>query len=319
VNIYVSPLALQPDGKVVVGGYSGMFRRNADGSWDPSFNPDPLFAETKVNSLVVQSDGKVLVGGYSGTVISDPDGDYYEHSYLLTRLNADGSRDPSFESAADEAGRTSLASVQAVTVQSDGKVVFGGEFTMVKGATRNRIARLNANGTLDGTYNPGSGANSRVASIALQPDGKVLIGGDFTTFNGANCNHIARLNSDGSLDTSFSVGSGANGGVSSIAVQSDGNILIGGDFTLVNGVTRPRVARLYGDGIAPSLTIARSNNSVIVSWHMSNLTFQLQQTTDLSLPNSWSSVAQPAVTNAGQTSVTVPTTIGRKFFRLKSQ
>jgi hypothetical protein len=85
------------------------------------------------------------------------------------------------------------------------------------------------------------------------------------------------------------------------------------------GVVRPYVARLYGDSGPPSVSIVRSNAFIIVSWPVSGLNFQLQETTDLSLSNCWSPVAQPAVTNARQISVTVPTTVGRKFFRLKSQ
>ena len=96
-------------------------------------------------------------------------------------------------------------------------------------------------------------------------------------------------------------------------------MLIGGDFLTVNGVVRPHVARLYGDSVAPSLNMARSNAFVIVSWPVTGLNFQLQESTELSLPNSWIPVAQPAVTNAGQISMIIPTTVGRKFFRLKSQ
>ena len=84
-------------------------------------------------------------------------------------------------------------------------------------------------------------------------------------------------------------------------------------------VVHPHIARLYGDSVAPSLSIARSNAFVIVSWPVTGLNFHLQETTDLSVPNSWSPIAQAAVTNAGQISVTVPTTVGRKFFRLKAQ
>lgn len=147
----------------------------------------------------------------------------------------------------------------------------------------------------------------------------MLIGGSFTTVNGTNRSNIARLNANGSLDSTFNPGAGAHGIVRSIVLQADGNLLIGGDSTIVNGVARPHPARLYGDSIAPSLNIARSNAFVIVSWPVTGLNFQLQENTDLSLPNSWSLVAQPAVTNAGQISMTFPTTIGRKFFRLKSQ
>jgi hypothetical protein len=106
--------------------------------------------------------------------------------------------------------------------------------------------------------------------------------------------------------------------VRSIALQSDGNVLIGGDFLTVNGVWRPHVARLYGDS-APLLTIGRANGLVILSWPVTGLNFQLQENTDLALPKSWSPVAQAAVTNGNQVSVTIPTIVGGKFFRLQAQ
>src|SRR6185369_7453984 len=112
---------------------------------------------------------------------------------------------------------------------------------------------------------------------------------------------------------------GADGWVRSIALQPDGKVLICGDFATINGVARPHVARLYGDSVAPSLNIARSNAFVIVSWPVTGLNFQLQESTNLSLPNSWSSVAQTGATNGNQVTVTVPTTTGRKFFRLQAQ
>src|SRR6185369_3000938 len=99
----------------------------------------------------------------------------------------------------------------------------------------------------------------------------------------------------------------------------DGNVLISGDFLTVNGVARPHVARLYGNSVAPSLSVARSNAFVIFSWPLTGLNFQLQETTNLSMSDFWSSVAQSAVTNTGQISVTVPTPVGRRFFRLKSE
>src|SRR5207253_1576389 len=86
---------------------------------------------------------------------------------------------------------------------------------------------------------------------ALQPDGKVVIGGPFTTVNGVSRDNIARLNADGTLDNSFLNGqTGANriGSVFDLALQLDGKLLIGGDFTIVNGVARNRVARLNADG-----------------------------------------------------------------------
>jgi hypothetical protein len=110
-----------------------------------------------------------------------------------------------------------------------------------------------AQSALDG-FDPG--ANDAVAAIAVQADGKILVGGDFTTLGGGGTgtttrNNIGRLNADGSLDTSFNPG--ANGTVIAIAVQADGKILVGGDFTTLGGggtgtTTRNHIGRLNTDG-----------------------------------------------------------------------
>src|SRR6185503_18710842 len=127
-------------------------------------------------------------------------------------------------------------------VQPDGKIVIGGQFTAVNGTSRNYIARLNADGTLDNSFNSGSGPDNAIVSLALQPDGKLLIGGFFSSVNGIPRNRIARLNTNGSLDTSFDAGSVAAGtSVRSIALQSDGKVLIGGEFAKA-------IARLNVDG-----------------------------------------------------------------------
>ena len=308
---------LQPDGKVLLGGYFSccsddtgelfpevalVRRLNSNGTADASFGAPFGQFFTQITSLALQSNGRVLACGLSPS--------------SLVRLNTNGSVDSSFDGAA-------LYNVVSTAVQGDGKLLIAGNFQSVHGTNRNGIARLYANGNLDTTFDPGTGVlptyNGGVAPIRIQSDGKILIGGNFTLFNGVNRNLIARLNANGSLDASFNPGTGADGIVRSLALQSDGRVLIGGDFTTVNGVVRPHVARLYGDSVAPSLNIARSNTFVIVSWPATGLNFQLQETADLTLPNSWFAVAQPAVTNAGQISVTVPTTVGPKFFRLKSQ
>jgi uncharacterized delta-60 repeat protein len=205
-------------------------------------------------------------------------------------------------------------------LQPDGKVLIGGPYWMLRDTNYpnfHAMARLDTDGSLDRTFNPAIGANDDVQSLAIQPDGKVLATG-YLTVNGTY-RGIARLNAAGSPDSSFNPGPGPDAEILSIALQSDGKVLIGGDFTIVNGALRPRVARLYGDSVAPSLNIARTNAFAIVSWPVTGLNFQLQENTNLSFPNSWSPVSQPAVTNAGQMSVTVPGTVGRRFFRLKSQ
>jgi len=99
---------------------------------------------------------------------------------------------------------------------------------------------------VDTTFNPGTGANGIVEQVLQQPDGKILICGNFTSFNGVNRGYVARLNNDGSVDTSFTAGPGY--WVRHMALQADGKIVIGGFFTTVEGMKRNRIARLNADG-----------------------------------------------------------------------
>jgi uncharacterized delta-60 repeat protein len=244
-------LAVQADGKVLIGGSfttvggverNGIARLNADGSLDTGFNP--LNADSTVYSLAVQADGKVLIGGEFTTV-----GGVARNR--VARLNADGSLDTGFNPLNAD------STVYSLAVQADGKVLIGGVFTTVGGVERNGIARLNANGSLDTGFNPNANlyanANRYVFSLAVQVDGKVLIGGNFDSVGGVARDGIARLNADGTLDTGFNPN--ANGGVSSLAVQADGKVLIGGDFTTVGEVARNRIARVGNDPATQSLTI----------------------------------------------------------------
>lgn len=120
---------------------------------------------------------------------------------------AEGDLDTSF-------GGASLSSingnVNALALQPDGKTVIGGEFSTVSGITRTRLARFHTDGTLDSSFIPGGGPNLHVNDLVIQPDGQILIGGGFTTVNGVSRNYIARLNPNGSLDSSFLPNSGPN-------------------------------------------------------------------------------------------------------------
>jgi uncharacterized delta-60 repeat protein len=142
--------------------------------------------------------------------------------------------------------------VHAVAISPQGKILLGGNFTRVQGVTLNHFAQLNSDGSLDKGFCPSPGANSEVLAVAFQEDGRVLIGGLFTRVNNTNRCRIARLNADGSLDSSFSPGTGANGDVRCIAVQPDGKVLIGGPFTRFNGSVRNGLARLNVDGTLDS-------------------------------------------------------------------
>ena len=171
------------------------------------------------------------------------------------------------QSALDGFDPNANGTVRVVVVQPDGKILIGGDFTTLSpnggaAVTRNRIARLNPDGTLDTAFNPN--ANGTVYSIAVQADGKILAGGDFTanSIGGQTRNHIARLDATTGLADSFDPN--ANNDVHSIAVQADGKILAGGDFTAnsIGGQTRNCIARLDATtGLADSFD-PNANNLV---------------------------------------------------------
>ena len=250
-------LAVQLDGRILVGGvfttlggggtgtptrnYIG--RLNSDGSLDASFNPgvDGDHQQVRVETLVVQADGKILVGGLfnrlgggTGTTTRNNIG----------RIDTDGMVDPTFDPSAGVSSR-----VNTIAVQPDGKILVGGEFTHIAGVTRNRIARLNADGSVDATFNPG--ADGWVDAVVVQPDGKILVAGSFTGLGGGTGTtpreNVGRLNADGSVDTGFSDPE-ANSGIEALALQPDGKVVIGGNFRKLSGTTRNYIGRLNADG-----------------------------------------------------------------------
>lgn len=161
-----------------------------------------------------------------------------------------GSNDPAFNPT-DLSGGTANGlngSCRSIALQPDGKILVAGDFTNVNGVERDRIARLNADGSLDLSFDPGFGANAGVRALALQADGKVLVGGMFTYFNGYCRNHIVRLNADGSVDEDFNTGNGFDGSVYAFLLQEDGRIVVGGDFFHLNGAIARGLVRLNTDG-----------------------------------------------------------------------
>jgi uncharacterized delta-60 repeat protein len=135
--------------------------------------------------------------------------------------------------------------VRVIVVQPNGKILIGGDFTMLSpngGPTvaRNRIARLNPDGTVDTTFNPNAGAP--VFAIAVQPDGKILVGGHFDNIGGQARHRIARLDPITGLADSLDPNAGND--VNAIALQGDGKILLGGSFDTVGGLARRRIARI---------------------------------------------------------------------------
>jgi uncharacterized delta-60 repeat protein len=262
-NGLVNTTSIQSDGKIIVGGgfttYNGtstftqfITRLNSNGTIDPTFNIGTGF-NFDVKFTVIQPDGKIIVGGvftsFNGTA-----------RYRIARLNTNGSLDATF----NPAGTGISSSVIAAAIQTDGKIIIGGAFTIFNGIIINKIVRLNSNGTIDATFNPGSGFDAQVNSISIQSDGKIIVGGIFTTYNGVTSNKIVRLNTDGSLDNTFNSGTGFNSGVISTAIQPDGKIVIGGSFTNFNGTVINRIARLNSNGSIDQnfITLSGANNIV---------------------------------------------------------
>lgn len=240
----VIAVAVQADGKILIGGnftsYDGMsynriIRLNSDGSPDNSFLSGSGFSSpyfmTFVNKIIIQPDGKILVAGfidsYDGTSIGG-----------VVRLMPNGVIDNTFSS-------TALAPL-AMELQADGKIVVGtSDFSAI-------LVRLNSDGSLDGSWNPGSGPDNSVKTIAIQPDGKILIGGNFSSYNSTPFPYITRLNTDGTLDTSFSSASSPNGDVMSIGLQSTGKIIVMGQFSTYGGYSINSIIRLNSNGTIDS-------------------------------------------------------------------
>ena len=212
-----------------------MARLNSNGNTDSSFATGSGFSDY-VYSIAVQSDGKILAGGWFTTF----DGNTVNY---ITRLNSNGSLDTGF---ATGGGFDSV--VNSIVVQSDGKILIGGDFNTYSGNTANKIIRLNSNGSIDTSFLIDTGFDFYVSSIAVQSDGKILVGGSFTTYDGNYPSHIVRLNSGGSIDTGFVTGNGFNSDVSSIVVQSNGKILVGGYFTIYDNATIKYITRLNSGG-----------------------------------------------------------------------
>jgi uncharacterized delta-60 repeat protein len=285
---FVSSMAVQADGKILLcGGFTMVAgttrnyiaRLNSDGSLDKAFNPNPSSA---VFSVAVQEDGKVLLAGQFSTLQPNGASGATARNFVA-RVNSDGSLDNAFDPNADSPANN-------VIVQADGKILLGGTFTKLQpksapsATTRNYIARLNNDGSLDSGFDPNAG--NVVFSVTVQADGKILLGGRFTTLqpNGAASpavrNNIARLNNDGSLDNAFDPN--ANDVVFNVATQADGKTLLSGNFTALqpNGATDPttrnKIARLNNDAASQSLS---SPDSTQVQWLRGGAAPEVEQVT----------------------------------------
>jgi len=241
----VRTLSLQGDQNLIVGGdylnlngHSSPYltRLKPDGTIDEDFNIGSGF-NGKVYATYIQPDGKIIVGGnfttYSGVTVG-----------RLVRLNTNGSLDQTFNTSI---GATT-GIIYEITAQPNGSIIIVGSFTKYNNVTANRIARLLPDGSLDISFMSGSGAPVTINKIKVLSDGKILISGNFTVFNGIQINRMVRLNGNGEVDATFNTGLGFDDDVNAMAVQPDGKIIVGGKFTSYDGIAASRIIRLNKNG-----------------------------------------------------------------------
>ncbi|MBI2605357.1 MAG: hypothetical protein HYW49_04680 [Deltaproteobacteria bacterium] len=191
--------------------------------------------DNDVLATVIQSTGKHILGG----------------RFLDSRIqrrNADGTVDETFSRSWSAGGFNNT--VMALAVQADDQILAAGEFTNFDSSLVGHIARLKADGSLDTAFANaiGTGFDDTVSSVAVQSDGKILVGGAFSSFNGTSVARVARLNADGTLDSTFTPNSGFDAAVRSIHIDSSGRILVGGDFKTYSGTSKPYLASLLSNG-----------------------------------------------------------------------
>ncbi len=286
-NGRVYALAVQTDDEVIVGGAFTQFdgasrnclaRLHTDGSLD-AFSPGLAISgynggAPSVQAVAVQADGKILAAGIFNVLNQTAGGG-------VVRLNSNGSLDSSFNVGAgvvDDGGAVGTA--YALCVLPNGQILVGGAFQTFNGVNTAGLVRLNANGTVDTTFNPGGAGitgnsyGQDVRSIVVEANGKIVIGGHFSTYDGQTANSVARLNANGTLDATFNAGAGpSDGGIYSVAVDGSGNVLVGGGYSTFDGVS----------GVAPLLRLTPDGD----------LDTQFYPQGDLSLKEADALIAQP--------------------------
>jgi uncharacterized delta-60 repeat protein len=236
----VTGIGVLSDGRIMIGGAFTNVNSNAlnrlarlwpSGAVDFSFNA-PGSLDSALNTIALQDNSKVLVGGAFSLPVAG-----------ITRLQTNGSVDPAFL-----AGIGANGPVHAVVADGSGNVFVGGAFTQVNGVPASRLARLNPSGQVDTNFAPAAITNGIVFALAVQPNGHLLVGGEFGSVSGTNRNRLARLTPSGALDTSFDAGAGPTGPVFALALQPNGRVVVGGAFTNFAGSPIGGLVRLESTG-----------------------------------------------------------------------
>lgn len=283
-------IVLQKNGKILLSSnvQTKIYRLNNDGSVDNSFLPN--FSEIGFNAplytIAIQNDNKILLGGsfttYNGITTNK-----------ILRLNIDGSLDNSFLSQADLKGY-----IYSIAVQSDDKIIIGGENIGWENGEYVHLKRLNNDGTIDTSFNSFIAKSGHlVLKTIVEPNDKIIICTHNDGYQVFYNDEIVRLEKDGSVDSNFDTGAGFKGNISSIFRQTDGGILVTGSFTkykdqwangsiLLNGenttlkipefifANNPGVV-LFPNPTKDILTVSLKGNSIIYSIKIYNTLGQL--------------------------------------------
>lgn len=258
--------AVLPDGKILVSGdfnyYNGIQRNsivrlNTNGSIDMSFTmPSPYGYKHVITDILVQTDGRIVLSGFFNT----------PSARRVVRLLSDGSFDTSFTQG-DLTGSIDHNQIgvggfpiSKLIAQPDGKILVAGAFTKYNGINTKSIVRLNTNGSVDTSFITTIGVERKILEVMLESGtNKILIGGEFTSYNGTPIKKIIRLNTNGTHDTTFNIGSGTTDAVViptcpycrnnvwALKQQPDGKIMVGGSFTTFNGLSAMNITRIYGN------------------------------------------------------------------------
>lgn len=247
----------QPDGRLLVAGSladeSGasisLARFLPDGTRDSAFSPA---IDGPVRAIALQPDGSLIVGGEFASAAGSTTAN-------IARLTRSGMADPTFTLPTGTDGP-----VNSVVSLTDGRLIVAGRFTTIGGVRRASMARLTPDGQVDLTFAVGVGPSGAIESVLELPDGKLLVAGVFTTFNGTPAGRIVRLEPNGRVDTGFRLAVGPDRAVTSIAVAPTGAIAIGGPFERINERPVGRFALLRPNGsLDRSLNTGRGFNDTV--------------------------------------------------------
>lgn len=232
-------------------------RLNSDGSVDESFLAQPSYW---VRNMSLQADGKIIIGGYFKSVGGQP-------RHLVARLHPDGALDTSFNPGS---GATDIIAggidgnvdpfVFWTAVQPDGKILITGNFRNYNGASSTGLARINPDGSRDTTFNVGSGLNSWGRHILVLSNNQILVSGWFTSYNGGSNNRMARINPDGSGDSSFRPFIGDKTAIYSTVEVGGGKIIGAGHSLNEEGLFKREIARFNPDGSFDTSFVGTTND-----------------------------------------------------------